>query len=376
MLELPDEKTRRVTFNEITKKVVTESIAQPRAIDMDLVDAQQARRILDRIVGYQLSPLLWTKIKRGLSAGRVQSVATRMVVDRENEIRAFVPEEYWQLDVQLSCGEGEEDKFTAHYYGSEGKKRELHNAEEVAEVENDIKKSPFSISSVRRTDRQRSPSAPFITSTLQQEASRKLNMTPRRTMSVAQSLYEGVNIEGVGTVGLITYMRTDSLRISQEAQTAARSFINEVYGKEYCPAAPRVYKSKKSAQDAHEAIRPSDVYLTPDRVRKDLNAEQQRLYKLIWNRFMASQMANVVYDSVSMDAVSAGHMFRATHSAVKFPGFTKVYDSGDDDVNLKQRPLPELSEGQEVSLRNIVKEQKFTQPPARYTEDTLIRAME
>ena len=376
LLELPDEKTRRVTFNEITKKVVTESIAKPRAIDMDLVDAQQARRILDRIVGYQLSPMLWTKIKRGLSAGRVQSVATRMVVDRENEIRAFVPEEYWLLDVSLACGEGEDERFTARYYGMNGKKRELHSAEEVAQVETAVKNAPFSISAVRRADRQRSPSAPFITSTLQQEASRKLNMTPRRTMSIAQALYEGVNIEGVGTVGLITYMRTDSLRVSQEAQTAARGFINEVYGKEYCPASPRVYKTKKEAQDAHEAIRPSDVYLTPERVRKDLTPEQQRLYKLIWNRFMASQMTNVVYDSVSIDAVSAGHMFRATHSAVKFPGFTKVYDSGEDEPNLKQRPLPALSEGQEVVLKNLVKEQKFTQPPARYTEDTLIRAME
>lgn len=376
LLDLPDEKTRRVTFNEITKKVVTESIANPRAIDMDLVDAQQARRILDRIVGYQLSPMLWMKIKRGLSAGRVQSVATRMVVDRENEIRAFVPEEYWLLDVSLSCGDSEDDRFTAHYYGVNGKKRELHNADEVSEVECAIKDAPFNISAVRRTDRQRSPSAPFITSTLQQEASRKLNMTPRRTMSIAQTLYEGVNIEGVGTVGLITYMRTDSLRISQEAQTAARSFIKENYGNDYCPASPKVYKTKKEAQDAHEAIRPSDVYLTPDRVRKDLTPEQHRLYKLIWNRFMASQMANVVYDSVSIDAVSAGHMFRATHSAIKFPGFTKVYDSGEDEPNLKQRPLPSLSEGQEVSLQNVIKEQKFTQPPARYTEDTLIRAME
>ncbi|MDD6188055.1 MAG: type I DNA topoisomerase [Clostridiales bacterium] len=376
LLDLPDDKTRRVTFNEITKKVVTESISHPRAIDMDLVDAQQARRILDRIVGYQLSPMLWTKIKRGLSAGRVQSVATRMVVDRENEIRAFVPEEYWLLDVLLACGEGEDERFTAHYYGMNGKKRELHSADEVAEVESAVRTAPFSISAVRRTDRQRSPSAPFITSTLQQEASRKLNMTPRRTMSIAQMLYEGVNIEDVGTVGLITYMRTDSLRISLEAQAAARSFIQENYGDSYCPAAPRVYKTKKEAQDAHEAIRPSDVYLTPERVRKDLTPEQYRLYKLIWNRFMASQMANVVYDSVSIDAVSAGHMFRATHSAIKFPGFTRVYDSGEDEPNLKQRPLPALREGQEVSLQNIVKEQKFTQPPARYTEDTLIRAME
>lgn len=375
LLELPDEKTRRVTFNEITKKVVTESITKPRGIDMDLVDAQQARRILDRIVGYQLSPMLWTKIKRGLSAGRVQSVATRMVVDRENEIRAFVPEEYWTMDVSLSCG-GKDDTFTAHYYGKDGKKRELHSADDALEVESAVKNAPFTIAAIRRSDRQRSPAAPFITSTLQQEASRKLNMTPRRTMSVAQMLYEGINITGVGSVGLITYMRTDSLRISQEAQAAAKDFILENYGSEYYPKTPKIYKTKKEAQDAHEAIRPSDVRLTPERVRADLTPEQSRLYKLIWNRFMASQMANAVYDGVSIDAVSAGHMFRATHSAIKFAGFTKVYDSGEDEPNIAKRPLPAMTEGQEVKLVDLVKEQKFTQPPARYTEDTLIRAME
>ncbi len=374
LLELPDDKTLRVTFNEITKRVVTESITKPRAIDMNLVDAQQARRILDRIVGYQLSPLLWTKLRRGLSAGRVQSVATRMVVDRENEIRAFVPEEYWLMDVVLACADGGE--FTAHFYGKNGKKCELKNEAETKAAEAEIRSSPFKITAVKRTDRQRSPSAPFITSTLQQEASRKLNMTPRRTMSVAQQLYEGVEISGVGTVGLITYMRTDSLRVSGEAQAAAKNFIINNYGAAFYPESTRFFKTKKDAQDAHEAIRPSDVELTPERIRKDLSAEQHRLYKLIWNRFMASQMANVVYDSVSIDSVSAGWLFRATHSSVKFPGFTKVYDSGEDDTELKQRPLPELKEGEEVSLKNVITEQKYTQPPARYTEDTLIRAME
>ncbi len=375
LLDLPDEKTRRVTFNEITKRVVTESIQKPRGIDMDLVDAQQARRILDRIVGYQLSPMLWTKIRRGLSAGRVQSVATRMVVDRENEIRAFVPEEYWLLDALLFVGEKKES-FTARYYGFNGKKKELHTEAETRAVEEAVKAAPFAVAAVRRTDRQRSPSAPFITSTLQQEASRRLNMTPRRTMSVAQALYEGVNLADQGSVGLITYMRTDSLRISQEAQAAAKEYILGHYGREFYPSTPRVFKTKKDAQDAHEAIRPSNVELTPELVRKDLTQEQYRLYRLIWNRFMASQMANAVYDSVSIDAVSAGHMFRATHSAVKFPGFTKVYDSGDEEPNVRQRPLPQMEPGQELGLEKLVSEQKYTQPPARYTEDTLIRAME
>ncbi|MDY5881701.1 MAG: type I DNA topoisomerase, partial [Oscillospiraceae bacterium] len=294
LLALPDDKARRVTFNEITKKVVTESVGNPRDIDKDLVDAQQARRLLDRLVGYKLSPLLWKKIKRGLSAGRVQSVATRMVVDREKEIESFVREEYWLLDAVLNCDETDAD-FTARYYGKGDKKLELHSEDEVNAVIAETQDEPFVIKTVKRGKKHRSPSPPFITSTLQQEASRRLGMTPRRTMSVAQQLYEGVDIAGQGTVGLITYMRTDSLRLSDEALMAAKNFIIERYGKEYYHGSFRVYKTKSGAQDAHEAIRPTNIELTPERVRKDLTPEQYRLYRLIWGRFTACQMANSVY---------------------------------------------------------------------------------
>ncbi len=376
LLSLSDEKARRVTFNEITKKVVTESVNNPRDIDMDLVNAQQARRILDRIVGYKLSPLLWRKVRRGLSAGRVQSVATRMVVDREEEIRAFKPEEYWHLDLTMER-ENNGGSFVARYYGTGSKKRELKSQEEVESVIADVESGPVVIQSVKRGEKQRSPSPPFITSTLQQEASRRLGMTPRRTMSIAQQLYEGVDIEGEGTVGLITYMRTDSLRISEEALSAARGFIVSHYGSEYYYGKPRTFKTKAGAQDAHEAIRPSNVELTPERIKKSLTNEQYRLYRLIWGRFTASQMANAVYDNVVIDANGSGHIFRANHSALKFPGYTAVYEEArDDEGEAPKKPLPELSEGEVVSVTKIDKEQLFTQPPARYTEATLIRAME
>ena len=376
LLNIPGEKARRVTFNEITKKVVQESIANPRDIDQDLVDAQQARRILDRIVGYKLSPFLWRKVRRGLSAGRVQSVAIRMVVDRENEIRAFRPEEYWYLDAHLDRS-GKKGGFVARYYGSEDKKKELHSEKEVEDVIAAVEKAAWEIGSVKRGERQRSPSPPFITSTLQQEASRRLGLTPRRTMSIAQQLYEGVDITGEGTVGLITYMRTDSLRLSEEAMAAAGSFIRSFYGDEYYYGKPRRYKTKAGAQDAHEAIRPSNVYLTPERVKKDLTAEQYRLYRLIWGRFTASQMANAVYDNVVIDALSAGHCFKANHSSLRFPGYTAVYeDPNEDEETGGKKPLPDLAEGESVTLKKLDKEQRFTEPLARYTEATLIRAME
>ena len=376
LLKIPDEKARRVTFNEITKKVVQESIANPRDIDQDLVDAQQARRILDRIVGYKLSPLLWRKVRRGLSAGRVQSVAIRMVVDRENEIRAFQPEEYWYLDAHLDRA-GKKGGFVARYYGTADKKKELHSEKEVEDVIAAVEKAAWEIGSVKRGERQRSPSPPFITSTLQQEASRRLGLTPRRTMSIAQQLYEGVDITGEGTVGLITYMRTDSLRLSEEATAAAGSFIRSFYGEEYYYGKPRRYKTKAGAQDAHEAIRPSNVNLTPERVKKDLTAEQYRLYRLIWGRFTASQMANAVYDNVVIDALSAGHCFKANHSSLRFPGYTAVYeDPNEDEETGGKKPLPDLAEGEIVTLKKLDKEQRFTEPPARYTEATLIRAME
>ncbi|MGI6012927.1 MAG: type I DNA topoisomerase [Oscillospiraceae bacterium] len=376
LLNLSDEKAKRVTFNEITKKVVQESIQNPRDIDADLVDAQQARRILDRIVGYKLSPLLWRKVKKGLSAGRVQSVATRMVVDREEEIKAFVPEEYWHLDVDLLRIE-QEGQFTARFYGMAGKKMELHNEDEVNTVVAAIENSPFKIANVKRGKKQRSPSPPFITSTLQQEASRRLGMTPRRTMSVAQQLYEGIDIEGEGTIGLITYMRTDSLRISEDALAAAGDFIVAHYGSDYYHGKPRRFKTKSGAQDAHEAIRPSIVTLTPESIKKSLTPEQYRLYRLIWGRFTASQMANAVYDSVTIDAESAGYLFRANYSEIRFPGYTAVYEEAKDEGGEEVRkPLPSLTEGEIVKLEKIKKDQQFTTAPPRYTEATLIRAME
>ena len=376
LLGLPEDKTYRVTFNEITKKVVSESIAAPRAIDQNLVDAQQARRILDRIVGYELSPLLWKKIRRGLSAGRVQSVAARLVVEREEEIRAFQSQEYWSIDVDFSRIAPNVGKFKASFHGRD-KKMELHSRQEVDAVINTVKGKDFTVKTVKRQDKLRNPAPPFITSTLQQEASRKLGMPPRRTMSIAQQLYEGVDITGEGTVGLITYMRTDSLRLSEEATAAAKQFILSRYGKEYYPAKTRVYKTKSGAQDAHEAIRPSEVRLDPETIRKDLTAEQYKLYKLIWSRFLACQMASAVYDSVSIDVESEGYLFRANHSSLKFSGFTAVYEEGrDEDEEVPQSPLPNLTEGERVKEEGFTPEQHFTQPPARYTEATLIKALE
>ncbi len=376
LLKLPDDRTFRVTFNEITKKVVNEAIAAPRAIDQNLVDAQQARRILDRIVGYQLSPLLWKKIRRGLSAGRVQSVATRLVAEREAEIKAFVPEEYWSLHVDLERIAPNLGGFRAAFHGRE-KKMDLHSEAEVHQILDAVREAPFTVQGVKRQEKLRNPAPPFITSTLQQEASRKLNMTPRRTMSIAQQLYEGVDIAGEGTVGLITYMRTDSLRLSDEATAAARALILDRYGKDYYPGKPRVFKTKSGAQDAHEAIRPSDVRLIPDEIKKDLTAEQYRLYKLIWSRFLACQMAPAVYDGVSIDVESAGYTFRATHSSLKFAGYTAVYVEGkDEDEEAPQSPLPDLKEGEPLTLKGTDPQQHFTQPPARYTEATLIKALE
>ena len=376
LLELSDEKAKRVTFNEITKKVVTDSIQHPRSIDQDLVDAQQARRILDRLVGYRISPLLWRKVKRGLSAGRVQSVAARMVVDRENEIRAFQSEEYWLLDAFLKRSE-EEGAFRTRFWGTTGQKMELHTETEVEAVRQAVSASPFCVRSVKRTEKQRSPAPPFITSTLQQEASRRLNMTPRRTMSVAQQLYEGVEITGRGSIGLITYMRTDSLRLSDEAVASARDYIRNTYGPEYCPHQARRFKTKAGAQDAHEAIRPTDVMLTPEAVRKDLTQEQYRLYRIIWGRFTACQMANALYDHVAADVESAGYLFKASHSVLRFPGYTKVYEeSSDEEEKSTDSFFPDLNEGEALLLEKTVPEQQFTQPPARYTEATLIRAME
>ena len=376
LLDLPADRTYRVTFNEITKKVVNEAIAAPRQLDMDLVDAQQARRVLDRMVGYQISPFLWKKIRRGLSAGRVQSVATRLVCEREEEIRAFQAEEYWSLDAALERIKPNVGQFTAQFYGRE-KKQELHNEDEVKAVMAAVEKGTFSVTEVKRQDRMRNPSPPFTTSTLQQEASRKLGMAPRRTMAIAQQLYEGVDITGEGTVGLITYMRTDSLRLSDEAVADARTFILGRYGKEYYPGKPRAYKAREGAQDAHEAIRPSNVNLVPEDIKKDLTGEQFRLYKLIWSRFLACQMSSAVYDSVTIEAMSSDYRFRANHTALKFSGYTAVYVEGKDEEDEEfQSPLPDLKEGEALKLNGLTPKQHFTQPPARYTEASLIKALE
>ncbi len=378
LLNLDDATTKRVTFNEITEKVVKESMKNPRDIDENLVNAQQARRILDRIMGYKLSPLLWKKIRRGLSAGRVQSVATRLVVDRENEIRNFVPREYWSVDAALSRIAPRSGNLEAYFYGTADGKLEPASEEEVNEIVAKVEQADFTVTNIKKAQKQKSPAPPFITSTLQQEASRKLNMPPRRTMAIAQQLYEGVEIEGQGLTGLISYMRTDSLRLSTEAIGAARSFIKDKYGEKYCPKSFRVYKAKKGAQDAHEAIRPSYVHLEPDAIRSSLTNEQYKLYKLIWSRFVACQMENAVYDTIAVDISADEYIFRATSSAIAFRGYTAVYVEGSDEAATKEEveTLPDLSEGEKLKLDKLSPEQHFTIPPARYTEASLIRAME
>ncbi len=376
LLNIPDSKARRVTFNEITQKVVQDGIANPRDIDLDLVNAQQARRILDRIVGYKLSPLLWRKIHRGLSAGRVQSVATRMVMDREKEIEEFQPEEYWHLTATLCTDQGQ--SYQAFYYGKDKKRGELASEQDVQAVLEAVKDKPFTVTDLVHGTKKRSPSPPFITSTLQQEASRRLGMTPRRTMSIAQQLYEGVDVAELGTIGLITYMRTDSLRLSEDALAAAGKFIRSYYGEKYYPGKPRRYKAGSNAQDAHEAIRPSNPSLTPEQVKKSLTGDQYRLYRLIWGRFTASQMANAVYDNITVDATCEGYTFRASRSQISFPGYTAVYEDNRDEEeeNGGKKPLPPLQQGQTLTAQKMEPEQLFTSPPARYSEATLIRAME
>lgn len=383
LLNLKDGEYKRVTFNEITKKGVHYGIEHPRDIDVDLVDAQQARRILDRIVGYRLSPFLWRKVKRGLSAGRVQSVATRLVVDREQEIRAFQPEEYWSIEAVLRTQAG--GTFTARYYGEPDGKVELKNEEQTRKIVDEVTGKLFLVSTIKKGKKKKSAAPPFTTSTLQQEASRKLNMVPRRTMSVAQELYEGVELGGeYGLTGLITYMRTDSLRLSDEATAAAAAYIQKRYGEQFYPGKPRVFKTKGAAQDAHEAIRPSNVEIEPDAVRDQLTPDQYKLYKLIWSRFVACQMADAILDTISADITSEGHIFRASGHTVAFPGFTAVYEESTDDDKQSEKgeksesgkPLPAFDEGDSLTADKIDPAQHFTQPPARYTEASLIRAME
>ncbi len=376
VLGIPMEETRRICFNAITKSAVKEAVKNPRNIDMELVNSQQARRILDRIVGYKLSPFLWKTVRSGLSAGRVQSVVTRAVVDRENEIRAFVPKEYWTLDAFLQNSKG--SKLTARFYGRGSEKIELTDKAAVDAVLAAVTGQPFTVSSVKKAVRTRNPAPPFTTSTLQQEAFRKLGFQSQRIMRVAQELYEGINLGSAngGTQGLITYMRTDSLRVSPEAQAAAKAHILAKYGEAYLPKADRVYKAKNGAQDAHEAIRPANPDLEPESVKKYLSADQFKLYKLIYSRFIASQMASAEFDTVNLEPVSGGYTFRASGSTLRFPGFLAVYDDTEEDEEHKRGHLPELKEGEKLSCEKLIPEQHFTEPPARYNEGSLVKFME
>lgn len=375
MLNLDMNENNRIAFNEITKSGVKAGMSNPHKIDVDLVNAQQARRILDRLVGYKLSPFLWKKVKRGLSAGRVQSVAVKIIVDRENEIRKFVPKEYWSIDAKFTAP-GSRSVFDASLSAVDGKKFEIINEEEANKLLAGLEGAEYTVKSIRKRVSKKQPSPPFITSTLQQEASRKLNFTAKRTMKAAQELYEGVDITGIGAVGLITYMRTDSLRISDEAKAAAAQYIETVYGKEYLPPEPRVYKTKNNAQDAHEAIRPSMVELTPARVKENLTSDQFRLYKLIWERFIASQMANALLDTVSVDISANNCTFRASGYSVKFDGFMVLYVESADTAEESKKVLPPLEVDDKLKLKSIGGNQHFTQPPARYTEASLIKALE
>jgi len=376
ILNIDEGQKCRVSFNEITQNAVKNAIKQPRKIDTDLVDAQQARRVLDRIVGYQISPLLWKKVKKGLSAGRVQSVATKMICDREDEIDGFVSQEYWSIISKLSKPKVNPN-FEAKFYGTKIEKIELTNEDQVTAILNEIDKNKYIVQKVKEQEKKRVAAAPFITSTMQQEAARKLGFTTKKTMMVAQKLYEGVEIKGRGSVGLITYMRTDSTRISSEAQAEAREYINGKYGTEYTPQTPKVYKNKSASQDAHEAIRPSYVDLTPDEIKNFLSPEQYKLYKLIWSRFIASQMSSAVYDTVNADISAGNYLFKASGSKIKFPGFMVLYIEGkDEESEDEENNLPQLSEGDVLELKSNTPKQHFTQPPSRYTEATLVRVLE
>lgn len=373
-LEIDPSRPCRVVFNEITKQAVKDAFKHPRAVNMDLVHAQQARRILDRLVGYRISPLLWRKVKRGLSAGRVQSVAVRLVVDRELEIRSFVPQEYWT--VAALC-ESDGEKFKAQFFGYGHGKVELTSQDEVNQLLARVKDQEFVVSTVKAAERKRNPAAPFTTSSLQQEAARRLGYRAQKTMSVAQQLYEGIDLPKEGAVGLITYMRTDSTRISDDALQEVRAHIGSEYGASYVPDAPREYSARKGAQDAHEAVRPTSVARRPDDLKDILNRDQFRLYKLIYERFVASQMASAVLDTLSVDIKAQEAVFRATGSKVKFPGFMKLYIEGTDDQTDEEGFLPALTAGQTLTPRPKLKpEQHFTQPPPRYSEARLVKAME
>lgn len=376
ILELDLKDKNRVTFNEITKHGVTEGMENPRSIDIDLVDAQQARRILDRLIGYKLSPFISQKIRRGLSAGRVQSVALRLVVDREEEIRAFVPQEYWSIDAKFTNPPSKK-VFAAAIYGKNGKKIKINSKEESDKILSELDGAEYTVASVKKGTRKKSPTPPFITSTLQQEASRRLSFQARRTMKAAQELYEGLDVKGLGTVGLITYMRTDSLRISDEARAAGNQFILDNYGEKYLPKKPRFFKSKGNVQDGHEAIRPSMPGVTPESVKGSLTNDQYKIYKLVWERFIASLMENCLQETVKVEIAAGDYTFTASGYTVKFDGFTALYEESKDDASPdSSAPLPELKQGDALRLKSILGNQHFTQPPARYTEASLTKALE
>ena len=375
ILDLDLGEKNRVTFNEITKNGIKTGMSNPRTIDLDLVNAQQARRILDRIVGYKLSPFLWKKVKRGLSAGRVQSVTVRLIVDREEEIKNFESKEYWNIDAKLTEPKSKKS-FFAKFYGKDGNKIEINCESDANQIVDAVKGNDFIVKDVKIGTKKRVPAPPFTTSTLQQEASRKLNFQSKRTMSVAQELYEGVNIKGMGAVGLITYMRTDSLRISDEARASGNEYIKNTFGEDYLPNYKREYKSKKNAQDAHEAIRPSMPLLYPDKIKSDLTSDQFKLYKLIWERFISCLMADAILDTVSVDLESAGYLFKASGHSVKFDGFTKLYQESKDEETEKASILPLVDVNDVMKTVAVTPSQHFTQPPARYTEATLIKALE
>ena len=376
ILELDLKDKNRVTFNEITKHGVTEGMENPRSIDIDLVDAQQARRILDRLIGYKLSPFISQKIRRGLSAGRVQSVALRLVVDREEEIRAFVPQEYWSIDAKFTNPPSKK-VFAAAIYGKDGKKIKINSKEESDKILSELDGAEYTVASVKKGTRKKSPTPPFITSTLQQEASRRLSFQARRTMKAAQELYEGLDVKGLGTVGLITYMRADSLRISDEARAAGNQFILDNYGEKYLPKKPRFFKSKGNVQDGHEAIRPSMPGVTPESVKGSLTNDQYKIYKLVWERFIASLMENCLQETVKVEIAAGDYTFTASGYTVKFDGFTALYEESKDDASSdSSAPLPELKQGDALRLKSILGNQHFTQPPARYTEASLTKALE
>ena len=363
----------RVTFNEITKNAVQKAMKEPREIDLNLVDAQQARRVLDRIVGYKISPVLWKKVRRGLSAGRVQSVAVELIVDREEEIENFIPQEYWNIYVNL-LDEKSKKSFEAKFYGKNGKKQEIHNKEEADEILKNIKNAKYIVEDVKKGEKKRTPAPPFTTSTMQQEASRKLGFTLKKTMSIAQGLYEGVKIPERGTIGLITYMRTDSTRISEEARAAAKAHIVGTYGENYYEN--RYYKTNKEAQDAHEGIRPTYADLEPDKIKDALTKDQYKLYKLIYNRFIASQMASAIYDTMSVTIDANEYKFKASGQNLKFKGFMTLYVEGTDEKEEETTSIPELSIKQELKLEKIEPKQSFTEPPPRYTEASLVKTLE